>query len=155
MAGITVSDCTSALASRTALVENIVSILVPAILSIASFTVIKPLLQDNDVVDKCSKKGQLKRSVLSFQIAATISTFSSLIMTLISVIVTMTHKQKSVKDYVALMSKVKLGVVLVKTSILLAVISSASVALGTYATCMQEHGIKNVATTIINKIEKH
>jgi hypothetical protein len=57
----------------------------------------------------------------------------------------MTNKQKFVHDYIAKMSKVKLSVVIVRTSILLAVISSASVALGTYAECVSER----VPTTML------
>lgn len=144
---LTVRDCTVALTSKAAMVELVVSIIVPAVLATASYSVITPLLHDNTVVDNCSQKKQLKKSILSFQILATTSTFVSLFIALANGLFTRSMQKQPVDVFVNRMKMFKSGAVLIKTLILLAVLSSASVALGTYRTCVhQSNSVDSVST---------
>jgi hypothetical protein len=147
---ITVEQCTKALTSKAVMVENIVSIVVPVVLATASYTVITPLLHDNEVVDNCSQKKQLKKSILSFQILATISSFIALFLTLGTAVYTRHMRNKPVSVFVGNMKTFKLGAVVIKTGILLAVLSSASVALGTYRTCVHESNSVDSVTNQFN-----
>lgn len=135
---VTVAQCASALSSRAAQIESFISVVLPASLAVCSYTLIRPLLDDNDVVDNCKRKRQLKRSVLSFQVLATMSSFMSLTLSLATGVYAGYLKNTSVDVYNKRMGNFKLASTLIKTGVLLAVLTSASVALGTYKACVAE-----------------
>jgi hypothetical protein len=133
------AQCSELFSSKWKLMNAALSVLLPLSISVLSYVVIKPLVDESGDIDNCDAKGDFKRSMRSFNslciIASTMSLFITLGMEVVDFYMLRT------KD-VTRMAKARVRgnqcASVFKICVYIALIVSASVAYGTYLTCRQE-----------------
>lgn len=145
-------QCALLLNSKWQIIHMIISVIVPLSISILSYMSVKPITEDSEL-QQCSKSGDLKRSIKSFNWSCVVASALSMLISAGIEIHAYFMKKRNIAGIITL-EQIGLGrkrasqvSFVLKTCIFTAIIVSASTAFATYMICKNEAKKKNEKKT--------